>query len=62
MDNSKNAYYAFNRENSIPLMIYEKAFSEYNVGQSVTLASVVGFVLIGLGMIFFRFVYKSNED
>ncbi len=47
---------------TIPLMIYEKAFSEYNVGQSVTLASVVGFVLIGLGMIFFRFVYKSNED
>lgn len=47
---------------TIPLMIYEKAFSEFNVGQSVSLASVVGFVLIGLGMIFFRFVYKSNED
>lgn len=45
---------------TIPVMIYEKAFNEFNIGQSTALASIVGIILIALGIRFFRGMSKEQ--
>ena len=45
---------------TVPVMIYEKAFTEFNVGQSCALASCVGILIILLGTLYFRNMYKSE--
>ena len=39
---------------TIPLLIYQKAFVEFNVGYAMALASMVGLILIILGVWYFR--------
>ena len=46
---------------TLPLLIYQKAFSEFNVGVSMALASMVGVVLILLGMLYFKYIYKTED-
>ena len=46
---------------TVPIMIYEKAFSESNIGQSVALASMVGVILIALGAVYLKLTYKKEE-
>ena len=41
--------------------IYEKAFSEFQVGQSMALASMVGTLLIALGILFGKSFFKKVE-
>jgi len=42
-------------------MIYEKAFSEFQVGQSLALASMVGIFLIVVGIVFGKSFFKKVE-
>lgn len=46
---------------TIPVLIYEKAFLEFNVGQSCALASTVGMVIIILGIYYFKNIYKVES-
>ncbi|MBS6644518.1 MAG: sugar ABC transporter permease [Clostridiaceae bacterium] len=46
---------------TVPILIFEKAFTEFNVGQSVALASLVGIVLITFGIWYFRKMNMSKE-
>lgn len=50
-----------NSTTTIPLLIYQKAFAEFNIGQAMALASMVGIVLIILGILFFRNFYKVES-
>ena len=44
---------------TIPLLIYQKAFVEFNVGYAMALASMVGLILIILGVWYFRKFLKE---
>lgn len=46
---------------TVPILIYEKAFSEFQVGQSMALASMVGTLLIALGILFGKSFFKKVE-
>lgn len=46
---------------TIPIMIYEKAFLNINIGQSTALATLTGTVLIILGILYFKFIYKKED-
>lgn len=46
---------------TLPMMIYDKAFNEFNAGQSSALATMAGTFLIIIGIIYFKFLYKPNE-
>ncbi len=46
---------------TVPIMIYEKAFSEFQVGQSLALASMVGIFLIAVGIVFGKSFFKKVE-
>ena len=46
---------------TVPIMIYEKAFSEFQVGQSLALASIVAVVLILIGILFGKSFFKKVE-
>lgn len=46
---------------TVPMMIYEKAFSEFQVGQSLALATIMSVVLIAVGIIFFRKNKKTEK-
>lgn len=46
---------------TVPILIYEKAFSEFQVGQSMALASMVGALLIALGILFGKSFFKKVE-
>lgn len=46
---------------TIPIIIYEKAFQNINVGQSTALATLTGVILILLGFLYFKFIYKTEK-
>lgn len=47
---------------TIPIMIYEKAFTEFNVGQSTALATMTGLFLIIGGYFYTKKIYKPIES
>ncbi len=47
---------------TIPIMIYEKAFQNINVGRSTALATLTGVVMIILGFLYFKFMYKTDDE
>jgi len=46
---------------TVPIMIYEKAFSEFQVGQSLAFASMIGILLIAIGILFGKSFFKKVE-
>ena len=46
---------------TIPIMIYEKAFTEFEIGESTALAAIIAFVLFILGYLYFRNSVDSKE-
>lgn len=47
---------------TIPIMIYEKSFAEFNVGQSTALATMTGLFLIIGGYFYTKKIYKPIES
>ena len=46
---------------TIPMLIYEKAFKEFNSGEAMAVATVMGITLIAVGFLYFKFCYKPQE-
>lgn len=46
---------------TLPVLIYRKAFKSFNMGEAAAIATVVGFFLIAVGFLFFKYVWKRAE-
>lgn len=46
---------------TLPVLIYRKAFKSFNMGEAAAMATVVGFFLIAVGFLFFKYVWKRAE-
>jgi len=47
---------------TLPALIYKRAFKTFNMGESAAMATVVGFFLIAVGFLFFKYVWKRAEQ
>jgi multiple sugar transport system permease protein len=46
---------------TLPVLIYRRAFKSFNMGEAASIATIVGFFLIIVGFLFFKFLWKRTE-
>ena len=46
----------------LPQLIYNKAFESFNTSSAATMSSIVGLFLIAVGILFFRFVFRTGKS
>jgi multiple sugar transport system permease protein len=46
---------------TLPVLIYRRAFKSFNMGQAAAMATMVGFFLIAVGFLFFKYMWKRSE-
>lgn len=46
---------------TLPVLIYQKAFASFNMGEASAIATVMGVFLIIIGFIFFKYLWKKIE-
>ncbi len=47
---------------TLPVLIYRIAFKSFNMGEAAAMATIVGFFLIAVGFLFFKYVWKRAEQ
>ena len=46
---------------TLPVLIYKRAFKSFNMGESAAMATIVGFFLIVVGFLFFKYMWKRAD-
>jgi len=50
-----------NSTNTLPVLIYRRAFRTFNMGESAAVATLIGILLIIIGSIFFKYLWKKED-
>lgn len=49
-----------NSTNTLPVLIYRRAFRIFNMGESAAVATLIGIFLIAVGLVFFKYIWKRE--
>lgn len=49
-----------NSTNTLPVLIYRRAFRIFNMGESAAVATLIGIFLIAVGFVFFKYIWKRE--
>lgn len=49
-----------NSTNTLPVLIYRRAFRMFNMGESAAIATLIGIFLIAVGLVFFKYIWKRE--